>query len=71
MRLVTPAAQGFDLAKNVLQRRDEQGRPPTGCVVVAWYDVGALIGPTTYTNTWNPWYLREVVPGVYVYAGMK
>ncbi len=47
---------------------------PTGqpeCIVIGWYLYGIFVGPPTYKATENPWYLRQLQPGVYVYHGYK
>lgn len=41
------------------------------CIAVSWYLHGLLIGKPGFKNDWNPWYCRELAPGVYSYHGMK
>jgi hypothetical protein len=41
------------------------------CVAFSWYLTGVLVGRPGFRSTWNPWYIREITPGVYVYCGMK
>lgn len=41
------------------------------CIAVSWYLHGLLIGPPGFRNDWNPWYCKELAPGVYSYHGMK
>lgn len=41
------------------------------CVAFSWYLTGVLVGRPGFHSTWNPWYIREITPGVYVYCGMK
>ncbi len=41
------------------------------CIAISWYLHGLLIGPPNFTNQWNPWYCKEIAPGVYSYQGMK
>ncbi len=41
------------------------------CVAFSWYLTGVLVGRPGFHSTWNPWYIREIRPGVYVYCGMK
>jgi hypothetical protein len=50
-------------------RLSPAGQPE--CVVVGWYLYGIFVGPPSYRATENPWYLRQVQPGVYVYHGYK
>jgi hypothetical protein len=41
------------------------------CVAFSWYLTGILVGPPDFKSTWNPWYIRQIIPGVYAYSGMK
>jgi hypothetical protein len=41
------------------------------CVAFSWYFAGILVGPPDFRCTWNPWYIREISPGVYAYCCMK
>lgn len=41
------------------------------CIAISWYLHGLLIGPHDFKNDWNPWYCKELAPGVYSYHGMK
>ena len=41
------------------------------CVAFSWYLTGILIGRPDFHSTWNPWYIREIAPGIYAYCGMK
>lgn len=41
------------------------------CVAFSWYLTGVLVGRADFRSQWNPWYLHEIMPGVYVYCGMK
>ena len=41
------------------------------CVAFSWYLTGILVGRPDFRSTWNPWYIREIAPGVYAYCGMK
>lgn len=43
----------------------------THCVAFSWYLTGVLVGRPDFRSTWNPWYIQEIVPGVYAYSGMK
>ena len=45
--------------------------PNQACLVIAWYDYGIIIGPADLTLQFNPWYLKSISPGVYVYHGNK
>ena len=44
---------------------------PTHCVAFSWYLTGVLVGRPDFRTAWNPWYIQEIVPGVYAYSGMK
>jgi hypothetical protein len=44
---------------------------PTHCDAFSWYLTGVLVGRPDFRTTWNPWYIQEIVPGVYAYSGMK
>lgn len=41
------------------------------CVAFSWYLTGVLVGPPDFKPTWNPWYTRQIIPGVYAFSGMK
>lgn len=41
------------------------------CIAISWYLHGVLVGSPNFTNHWNPWYCKEIAPGVYSYQGMK
>jgi hypothetical protein len=41
------------------------------CVAFSWYLTGILVGRSEFRTTWNPWYIQEIAPGIYVYCGMK
>jgi hypothetical protein len=41
------------------------------CVAFSWYLTGVLVGPPDFKPTWNPWYSRQIIPGVYAFSGMK
>jgi hypothetical protein len=41
------------------------------CIAISWYLHGLLIGPPGFRNDWNPWYCKELAPGVYSYHGVK
>jgi hypothetical protein len=41
------------------------------CVAFSWYLTGVLVGPPDFKTKWNPWYIRQVIPGIYVYCGEK
>jgi hypothetical protein len=41
------------------------------CVAFSWYDTGILVCRTNFHSKWNPWYLHEISPGIYVFSGMK
>jgi hypothetical protein len=41
------------------------------CVAFSWYDTGILVGRTNFQSKWNPWYLHEIMPGIYAFSGMK
>lgn len=43
----------------------------THCVAFSWYLTGILVGRPNFRSTWNPWYIHEIMPGVYAYSGMK
>jgi len=43
----------------------------THCLAFSWYLSGMLVGSPDFKTTWNPWYIREIIPGVYAYCGMK
>jgi hypothetical protein len=43
----------------------------THCVAFSWYLTGILVGRPDFRSTWNPWYIHEIIPGVYAYSGMK
>ena len=49
------------------------GTPSTRghCVAFSWCLTGVLVGPPDFRPTWNPWYIRRIIPGVYAYCGMK
>lgn len=51
---------------------DQQGKKKRNiCVAFSWYLTGILVGRPDFRSTWNPWYIREIAPGVYAYCGMK
>jgi hypothetical protein len=37
------------------------------CIVISWHLHGVLIGSRNFTSKWNPWYCKEIAPGVYSY----
>lgn len=41
------------------------------CVAISWYLHGVLVGATNFTTEWNPWYCKQIAPGVYSYHGMR
>ena len=41
------------------------------CVAFSWYLSGLLVGRTDFRCAWNPWYVREIAPGIYAYSGTK
>lgn len=41
------------------------------CVAISWSLHGVLVGTDNYRTDWNPWYRRQLAPGVYSYHGMK
>lgn len=41
------------------------------CVAFSWYETGFLVGRPDFQSKWNPWYLRELYPGIYVFCGEK
>ncbi len=43
----------------------------TRCVAFSWYLTGILVGRPDFRSTWNPWYIRQIAPGIYAYCGMK
>jgi hypothetical protein len=43
----------------------------THCVAFSWYLTGVLVGRPDFQSKWNPWYLHEIRPGIYVFCGMK
>jgi hypothetical protein len=50
------------------------GRPQaklTRCVAFSWYLTGILVGRPDFHTTWNPWYIHEIIPGVYAFSGEK
>jgi len=50
---------------------DQREKMSGECIAVSWYLRGLLIGPPGFTNSWNPWYCRELSPGIYSYHGMR
>jgi hypothetical protein len=40
------------------------------CIAISWHSHGVLIGSPNFTNEWNPWYCKEIAPGVYSYYEM-
>lgn len=44
---------------------------PLNCVAFSWYLTGILVGRPDFRSTWNPWYIHEIIPGVYAFSGMK
>jgi len=40
------------------------------CIAISWHLHGVLIGSPNFTNQWNPWYCKEIAPGVYSYYEM-
>ena len=40
-------------------------------IAISWYLHGVIVGPTDYVETYHYWYLRQVKPGIYVYAQYK
>ena len=51
----------IDIAKN--------GEPKY--IAISWYLHGVIVGSTDYVETYHYWYLRQVKPGIYVYAQYK
>jgi len=43
----------------------------THCVAFSWYLTGILVGRPDFHSAWNPWYLHEIMPGIYAFHGMK
>jgi hypothetical protein len=43
----------------------------THCVAFSWYLTGVLVGRPDFQSKWNPWYLYEIKPGIYVFCGQK
>ena len=43
----------------------------THCVAFSWYLRGILVGRPDFHSAWNPWYLHEIMSGVYAFHGMK
>ena len=41
------------------------------CVAFSWYLTGVLVGPPDFKPTWNPWYSRRIIPGVYAFSGTR
>jgi hypothetical protein len=41
------------------------------CVAFSWYATGILVGRPDFQSKWNPWYLHEIMPGIYAFSGMK
>jgi hypothetical protein len=41
------------------------------CIAISWYLHGLLVGPPDFKTEWNPWYGKELAPGVNSYHGMK
>lgn len=41
------------------------------CVAISWYLHGLLVGPPEFKSEWDPWYCKQLAPGVYSYHGMK
>jgi hypothetical protein len=39
-----------------------------GCISVAWYLCGLLVGPTNFTTDYQPFYITQVKPGIYAYS---
>ena len=48
---------------------DTNGEPKY--IAISWYLHGLKVGPTDYVETYHYWYLRQVKPGIYVYAQYK
>ena len=44
---------------------------PIRCVAFSWYLTGILVGRPDFRTEWNPWYIHEIMPGIYAYSGMK
>jgi len=41
------------------------------CVAFSWYDTGILVGRLDFKSKWNPWYLHEIMPGIYAFSGSR
>jgi len=41
------------------------------CVAFSWYGTGILVGRPDFKSKWNPWYLHEIMPGIYAFSGEK
>jgi hypothetical protein len=41
------------------------------CVAFSWYETGILVGRPDFHSKWNPWYLHEIMPGIYAFCGQK
>ena len=40
-------------------------------ITFQWYLTGVYVGAPEFKPTSNPWFLYEVIPGVYAYSGYK
>ncbi|MBN2266713.1 MAG: hypothetical protein JW725_00030 [Candidatus Babeliaceae bacterium] len=37
------------------------------CIAISWYLFGILVGEPDFQSQWDPWYIREIKPGIVVY----
>ena len=66
---VTP--EGWITAPSDARALSSSPQEQNRCVAFSWHLTGVLVGRPSFHSTWNPWYIREIAPGVYVYCGMK
>jgi hypothetical protein len=71
--VATMTADGWMIDPNQTNSVSPNGEATTRvhCVAFSWYLTGLLVGPPDFKPTWNPWYTREIIPGVYAFSGKK
>ena len=50
---------------NVSIHKGESGRAE--CVMLDWDHYGLLVGPTNYAPTFQPWYITNLMSGIFAY----
>jgi hypothetical protein len=63
--------EGWITAPSGSQTPSNSAEKESRCVAFSWYLTGVLVGRPGFRSAWNPWYIREIAPGIYVYCGIK